>query len=119
MAKAKTNPDDDVDRTYFEIAPAAEAADPDRLQDAFRRLHTQRGAVQLECLVVARGDGVAYYVGTDAEHARTVDHTLHSIFPDVRAEGRCLCGSLFGLVSSFVDMRALCWNGDNVPVGGI
>lgn len=82
MAKATTNPDESVARTYFEIEPAAEAADPARLQDAFRRLHKQRRSFQLECLVVARDGGVSYYLGTETENARILDHTLHSVFPD-------------------------------------
>ncbi|WP_336135357.1 ATP-binding protein [Natronomonas amylolytica] len=71
----------DSSRTYFKIEPAAEAADPTDLERAFRRLH--RGSqFQLECLLIARGDGVEYYLGTDADDDRTVRHMLHTVFPE-------------------------------------
>jgi hypothetical protein len=83
MEKEKPNPDEDVARTYFEIEPVTEAANPANLEHAFQRLHSRRRQpTQLECLLVARGDGIDYYIGTVEEQSRTVDHQLHSIFPD-------------------------------------
>ncbi|WP_178917844.1 ATP-binding protein [Natronomonas gomsonensis] len=36
----------------------------------------------LECLLIADGNGVDYYIGTDAGNERQINHLLHSVFPE-------------------------------------
>lgn len=82
MARAKSSPETPIDRTYFKIEPSGESVDATQLSRAFSRLHNHGSSFQLECLLIAHGDTLDYYIGTDEDSATTVKHTLHSVFPD-------------------------------------
>jgi hypothetical protein len=69
-------------RRYLELQPATEPIDPTAIDTAFRRLHGVDPDLQLEWLLVASNGGVKYYLGTDAEHFRTVKHAITALFPN-------------------------------------
>jgi hypothetical protein len=82
MESAKPSPESATERTYFKIEPSGDPIDATQLSRAFSRLHNHGPPFHLECLLIADGTGIDYYIGSDDADARTVEHTLHSVFPD-------------------------------------
>lgn len=71
-----------TDRHYLEVEPATDPIGPEQLTTAFKRLHGVRDDPQLEALLTATADGVAYYIGTDATRHTAVDSAVRQLFPD-------------------------------------